>query len=359
MSNIPRPQFLHDTFNGKRVLVTGHTGFKGSWLCFALKLLGAEVWGISNSLPENNQHAYYSLNVHELIENPTEKYDVSEKHFYSKLDEVKPDFIFHLAAQAIVSTSFKDPHLTYMTNTVGTLNVLEYLRMNNSEATVVIITSDKCYLNDGRSSAYIEDDRLGGEDPYSASKASAEIIFHSYLSSFPQLQANYGIASARAGNVIGGGDWSANRLIPDAIRNFLTKKPLILRMPEATRPWTLVNDVIMGYLLLAANLRINPKVNTRSWNFASGESMTVLEVIQHLSSVFDEAQIVIDRGESVGKESKLLQIDPTDARSLLGWDCPTDLKDVIRMTGQWYKAQSENANMYEYSKQILQSRYGI
>ena len=130
-------------------------------------------------------------------------------------------------------------------------------------------------------------------------------------------------------------------------------------MPEATRPWTLVNDVIMGYLLLAANLRINPKVNTRSWNFASGESMTVLEVIQHLSSVFDEAQIVIDRGESVGKESKLLQIDPTDARSLLGWDCPTDLKDVIRMTGQWYKAQSENANMYEYSKQILQSRYGI
>jgi CDP-glucose 4,6-dehydratase len=350
--------FLQESFKGKKVVVTGHTGFKGSWLCFTLKILGAEVWGVSNSIPENSNHAYHALKVGQAIENPLDLYDIRDTSFYSLLDRIKPDFIFHLAAQAIVSTSFNDPYRTHTTNILGTLNILEYLRINDPGITAIIVTSDKCYLNDGRKSAYREFDNLGGEDPYSASKASAEIIFQSYLASFPQFQERVGIASARAGNVIGGGDWSENRLIPDAVRNFSTFKPLTLRMPEATRPWTLVNDVILGYLILAGKLRLEPKNYRRSWNFASGENMTVYEVVQHLSKCFDNPKILVDRNESVGIESELLQIDPTDAREILGWSCISSLKEVIKESGQWYKAQFDGRDMFDYSRDFLQSKYG-
>jgi CDP-glucose 4,6-dehydratase len=224
-------------FRGKKVLITGHTGFKGSWLAFTLDQIGASVFGLSLREPENQNHAYYALGIKEkLINSDSDLGDVREKDLADIIKLVNPDFIFHLAAQAIVATSYLDPFLTFSTNTFGTLNLLETLRTEKSLATVVVITSDKCYKNLNSARAYVEGDELGGSDPYSSSKAAAEIIFGSYLKSYPLLCLENGIASARAGNVFGGGDWSNNRLIPDCVRNIFDGNPINLRMPNATRP---------------------------------------------------------------------------------------------------------------------------
>jgi CDP-glucose 4,6-dehydratase len=347
-----------EVFRGKKVLITGHTGFKGSWLAFTLSEFGAKVFGLSLGEPEIQYHSYYALGIKGIVVNSgSDLGDVRGKDLAEIISLVNPDFIFHLAAQAIVATSYFDPYLTFSTNTLGTLNLLETLRTTRSSATVIIITSDKCYKNFNSSRAYIEGDELGGIDPYSSSKAAAEIIFGSYLASYPNLCSENGIASARAGNVFGGGDWSKNRLIPNCVQDIFEGNPVSLRMPNATRPWTFVNDIINGYLELASALRAKPQLFRGSWNFASGEKLTVSEVVQIFINQIGQGKIEIQPQRNIGYESELLQIDPSKANKQLGWDCRYPIKSALSITAEWYKLQHIKGDMKAYSKQLLEKYY--
>lgn len=347
-----------EVFQGKKVLITGHTGFKGSWLAYTLSEIGARVFGLSLSEPENQYHAYRALGINGiLINSGSDLGDVREKDIAEIISLVNPDFIFHLAAQAIVATSYLDPYLTFSTNTIGTLNLLETLRNTKSLATVIIITSDKCYKNFNSTRAYTEGDELGGIDPYSSSKAAAEIIFGSYLTSYPNLCSENGIASARAGNVFGGGDWSKNRLIPNCVQDIFEGNPIRLRMPNATRPWTFVNDIINGYLELALALRAKPEIFRGSWNFASGEKLTVSEVAQIFINQIGQGKIDTQPENNIGYESELLQIDPSKANKLLGWHCRYPIKSALSITAEWYKLQHSKGDIKAYSKQLLENYY--
>ena len=350
---------LTSSFVGKRVLVTGHTGFKGSWLCIILHQMGAEVFGLSLSEPDDARHCYYALKVAQFIKNNDSAIgDIRNKDFISSVVyNVKPDFLFHLAAQAIVSTSYKDPYLTFTTNIVGVLNILETLRLANFSTTIIIITSDKCYKNKERKTSYIESDEMGGDDPYSASKGAAELIFHSYLASYPELGAKHGIASVRAGNVFGGGDWSRNRLIPDCARELFSYGIVEIRMPQAVRPWTFVIDILFGYLTLASHLRSSPATFRGSWNFASEETKTVAEVVQIFINSIGFGALRINQQQGIGKEAGLLLIDPNKSKQKLGWQCRFPVEIALQHTAEWYRAQQNSDDMLVYSLQFLAVHY--
>ena len=250
-------------FKNKRVLITGHTGFKGSWLSATLSYLGASVYGISKNYPTKFYNDLKLNNVKDYI------FDLKDlKKTKKTILKIKPNYIFHLAAQSIVSKSYDEPVETWNSNLISFLNVLETLRLYKKKCTVVMITSDKCYFNVEKKSGYKETDRLGGNENYSASKASCEILFRSYFESyFKYDKKNINIATTRAGNVIGGGDWSKNRLIPDIIRSVEKKKYLVVRNLKSTRPWQHVLEPIFGYIQLAYNLNFNSKLNGESFNF--------------------------------------------------------------------------------------------
>lgn len=356
--DLPSYTAMKNQFLGKKILVTGHTGFNGSWMVKTLCFFGAEVHGFSLSRPVDSRHAFYELQIEDLINNPQTCFgDVRSKEFQNVLETNSYDYIFHLAAQAIVSESLLNPFDTFSTNILGVLNLLEAYRTQIFSATCIIITSDKCYANDNSGKIFTENDILGGIDPYSASKASAEIIIHSYLETFPEIGSEKGIASVRAGNVFGGGDWSANRLIPDCARAFSNGGEIKIRMPNATRPWTSVHDVIYGYLLLAINLQGRPQQFRGSWNFASGENLSVLEVAQIFRDHFGKGEIVCDESESIGKESKFLQIDPEKARKNLGWSSKKGLTYSLVDTAEWYLQQLRKTNMNTFSSQFLKDYY--
>lgn len=337
-------------FNGKRVLVTGHTGFKGSWLAFMLRQMGAEVAGLSISEPENEKHAYYALKVSDHLVNPESAIgDVrSLDTFRQVVEEVRPDFLFHLAAQAIVSVSYREPLDTVTTNVVGVANVCEILRTSERSITSVVVTSDKCYKNKERLEPYREDEEMGGDDPYSASKGAAELVFHSYQMSFFN-GANAAVASARAGNVFGGGDWSPNRLVPDCMRDLLQGGSVTIRMPEAVRPWTYVLDILIGYLQLAAGLHGDAKRYRGSWNFASGETRTVQEICDSMVATLGRGSVIIDAKGGFGKEAGLLLIDATKANENLGWRPSQSLDASLRDTADWYDRQANGEDMLAYS----------
>jgi CDP-glucose 4,6-dehydratase len=247
---------LIKNFKNKKVLITGHTGFKGSWLAMWLNILGARVVGISNNFPSSPNH-YKLLNLDKKV--LSKNLDIRNLQALKKfIKKYQPDFVFHLAAQSIVKVAYDNPIQTWSTNTIGTINILESLRQLKKKCAAVIITSDKCYENLEIKRGYRENDRLGGKDPYSASKASADIAIRSYINSFFYHKKNkVFIATARAGNVIGGGDWSTNRLIPDCIRSWSQRKKVLIRNPNSTRPWQNVLEAIYGYITLAINLNKN------------------------------------------------------------------------------------------------------
>ena len=255
---------FNNAYQGKRVLVTGHTGFKGSWLCAWLLELGAEVAGFSIDVPTDPSH-FEALNLKNHVHHISG--DVRDRNrVRSVMEEFAPDFVFHLAAQAIVRRSFQDPVITFETNTLGTLNILDCIRQSSSAAVGVIVTSDKCYRNMEWPWGYRETDTLGGSDPYSASKGCAELILHSYMKTY--FQEGPRLASARAGNVIGGGDWAQDRLVPDAVRAWSRKKTLAVRHPGATRPWQHVLEPLSGYLCLGARLWAHdPLAVSEAFNF--------------------------------------------------------------------------------------------
>ena len=330
---------FESTYKGRRVLVTGHTGFKGSWLCAWLLDLGATVAGFSTNIPTKPSH-FEVLRLTDRIEHF--EGDVRNKGSLQKaIDKFCPEIVFHLAAQSLVRKSYEDPALTFETNSTGTLNLLECLRNQPSIKAAVLITSDKCYENVEWLWGYRENDRLGGKDPYSASKACAELISRVYMESFFKKNGP-NIATARAGNVIGGGDWASGRIVPDCIRAWLEKKPIITRNPKATRPWQHVLEPLSGYLTLGQKLFSGNSIcKNQSFNFGPQEKINqsvgdlITEMTQYWPGAESKVQQDIDPSKS---ESTLLKLNCEKSSQFLQWRAVLDFSETVRMTGEWYQA---------------------
>ena len=332
-------------FSGKRVLVTGHTGFKGSWLALILSHLGAEVTGYALAPVEDNNH-FDSLNLCQSIRHVIG--DIRDLNsLLSTFKTCKPEFVFHLAAQALVKHSYNQPIDTFSTNMMGSANVLESVRQESSVRSLVYITSDKCYENNEWIWGYRENDRLGGFDPYSASKAAAEVIFSAYSRSFFSNRADFGAATARAGNVIGGGDWAKDRIVPDCIRAIRANTPLILRNPTATRPWQHVLEPLSGYLKLAMHLFESPSLFTGSWNFgpSSVQPRTVLEVAKCIFDTIGQGEIVVSDEIEHQHEAQLLQLNCDKANQILMWHPRWDVNSTLQQTADWYQAVLSGGNV--------------
>jgi CDP-glucose 4,6-dehydratase len=333
---------MEEYFKGKKVLITGHTGFKGSWLSLWLSNMGAELYGISISVPTEPSH-FNLLNINFARDI---RVNVSD---FSKVNEaiisIKPDYIFHLAAQALVSVSYEDPLQTFRTNVLGTLNILESLRKINHRCIAVIITSDKAYDNLEIKRGYHENDKLGGPDPYSGSKGSAELIINSYCRSFFQHSDNILVGVGRAGNVIGGGDWASNRIIPDVIRSIKNNEILKIRSPKATRPWQHVLEPISGYLALAINLTESSENNSEAFNFgpAFNNEYTVEQVLREIQGYLTNLKWEYENNNEF-KESTLLKLDCEKALNKLDWKACLDFKETINFTSSWYLEYFRNKN---------------
>ena len=324
-------------FQGKKVLITGHTGFKGFWLSMILKSLGADVTGVSLEIDRNIKSHFETLDGENLIK--THFIDIRNLSLLKELiEKIKPDYIFHLAAQALVSESFKDPVNTFTTNTIGSINLLESLRETNFKCNAIMITSDKVYENVEWVFGYRENDKLGGSDPYSASKACAELSIRSYFKSYLN-NSNINLCIARAGNVIGGGDWSQNRLVPDCIRSWTKKEVVKLRSPNSTRPWQHVFDPINGYLTLALKLNKDQSLSGESFNFGPDHlsDITVLKAVKKLSLKWGNNARYISEEQNFMKEAKLLRLNCDKAHSLLNWQPMMDIDQCVDMTVEWYK----------------------
>lgn len=351
--------FFNNCFNGKKVLITGHTGFKGSWLSMWLRELGADVAGISLD-PETVPNHWSLLNL-EMTD-----YRVDIRNWpvlHQTFTAFQPELVYHLAAQPLVRRSYANPIDTWATNVQGTCHVLEACRNVGSVNAIVVVTSDKCYENREWHWGYREEDRLGGRDPYSASKAAAELLVESYRKSFFETsQMIASLATARAGNVIGGGDWSEDRLIPDLIRAHEKNEILCVRSPDAIRPWQHVLESLSGYLLLGQRLLEGQRDFATAWNFGPDHSggLQVREVLRALCLEFPEL-----RWEQVGTplhEAGMLKLDSAKARHELKWQPVWDVQEALTKTAQWYKKyihQGEvisQIQLKEYLKMAKDSR---
>ena len=348
--SIKNTRFVHyfimilNVFKNKVVIVTGHTGFKGSWLTKWLLLLGAKIIGISNNIPSKPSH-FECLNLTNKIIH--KNIDIKNLKLLKKVFiRYKPDFVFHLAGQSIVKKSFTDPINTWETNTIGTLNILESLRNLKKKCFVILITSDKSYKNIEIKRGYKEDDILGGHDPYSASKAGAELVIQSYIKSFfPANKTKVFISVARAGNVIGGGDWSNYRLIPDCIKSWVKNKSVTLRNPKSTRPWQHVLEAVWGYLLLAANLKRNNKLHGEVFNFGPelSSNYSVLQVVKKMKKNWNKVSWKsIDPKKNNFYESSLLKLNSNKAKKIINWRCVLSFPETIEMVSDWYRNYDKN-----------------
>jgi len=338
---------MFSNFKNKKVLVTGHTGFKGSWLTLWLIALKAKVVGISNDTTKLSN--FNALNIRKSIKDY--KIDIKDlEKLKKKVISFKPDYIFHLAAQALVKKSFDNPLDTFHSNSIGTLNILESVRSLKKKCTIVLITSDKSYKNLELKRGYTESDILGGHDPYSASKASAELIIQSYFHSYLKKNKNLKIGIARAGNVIGGGDWSKDRLIPDCVKSWSKNKKVILRNPLSTRPWQHVLDAIGAYLLFAKKLNYNSSLNGEVFNFGPSQqnSITVIKVIKKMKKFWKKVdwKLIKKRKKDSFYESRLLQLNCSKAKKKLNWRSVLSFNQTISMTINWYR------KFYEDKKNI-------
>lgn len=339
---IERDAVDRNFWRGKRVLLTGHTGFKGSWLAFWLSELGAEVTGYA--LPTDaSPSAFEALGIRARVHHV--EGDVRDTQgLASAVGAARPDVVFHLAAQAIVLTSYERPAETFATNVIGTANVLDTLRNTSSTRACVVVTSDKCYENREQLWGYREHDPFGGRDPYSASKACQELVAGAYRQSYfpPDRHAEHGLclATARAGNVIGGGDWAPHRLVPDLMQAFAEGRPAIVRRPDSVRPWQHVIEPLRGYLVLAQAAWANPIAHARGYNFGPAEADTasVRELADHFTRAWGKGAIWEDRSDPAAPhEAHLLRLDTTLARTALGWRPRMDLDATARATVEWYR----------------------
>ncbi len=341
-------------FNKKKIFITGHTGFKGSWLAYILYLSGAKISGYSLK-PKNKFDNFYLLKLDRKLKNHYG--DVRDKkNLKNKIKEFKPDIIFHLAAQPLVKESYKNPDFTFSTNIIGTLNILEILREVKSIKSAIIITSDKCYKNYEKKSGYSEEDELGGEDPYSASKAAAENIFFSYQKSFFKNKNKIGLVSVRAGNVIGGGDWSKDRIIPDLIKSIIFKTKFIIRSPKSTRPWQHIFDLLNGYLILSKKIYGNSKFNG-SWNFGPDKKhVTVKEVISKLTQILGINKKVFTKFDKKIKETGLLSLKTFKSKNNLKWKTKLTLNQSLKIIADWYLCYiNDKKNIENLSRKQVES----
>jgi CDP-glucose 4,6-dehydratase len=365
---------FNDVYRNKSVLLTGHTGFKGGWLALWLKALGARVFGYALEPPSSpNLWTVAALEDHiEHTHGDIRDYKATEAVF----QKCQPEFVFHLAAQPLVRLSYEEPKLTFDTNVGGTVNVLEAVRHSPSVQVLVNVTSDKCYDNKEWVWGYRESDPLGGHDPYSASKGCAELIFQSYLKSFFAKASltgalPIGAASARAGNVIGGGDWGRDRLLPDCIRALSTNDPIAVRNPHAVRPWQHVLEPLGGYLHLGAFLRESPEAYAGAWNFGpEGRSqLTVRDVVTRLIALWGNGAWEDRSDPSAPHEAHLLKLCCDKAHRELGWRGVLTTDECLSMTVAWYKAFYSGAtpgDMYslcvdqirEYEKKTVGVSFG-
>ncbi len=331
-----------DFWQGKRVLLTGHTGFKGAWLALWLHRLGAQVVGFSLT-PETTPSLFNLARIDELIDSRIG--DIRNAGVLAELVcDVRPEIVFHLAAQALVRRSYRDPLLTFETNVQGTANLLEAVRSTDAAKVVVAITTDKVYQNLEQPYPYRETDALGGHDPYSASKAAAEIVIASYRDSF-LTQRRIAIASVRAGNVIGGGDWSEDRLIPDAIRAWSAGQTLEIRRPEATRPWQHVLEPLAGYLKLAERMWVEPAV-AGAYNLGpqTHEAATVRDLVQLAMAAYGKGEVAWGDGTEGPHEAGWLALEVAKARHLLGFSPHWSLSQAVRRSIAWYLHQQEGSD---------------
>jgi CDP-glucose 4,6-dehydratase len=341
-------------WRGKKVFLTGHTGFKGAWASLLLRRLGASVYGYA--LPPNHPSSLFAA-AH-IADDIRQRFaDIRDLPvLQAALSEAEPEIVIHMAAQALVRPSYAEPVDTFATNVMGTVHLLEAARHLASVRAILIVTSDKCYENSGGQAAFREDDRLGGNDPYSNSKACAELVTQSYRQSFFAKPGSARIATARAGNVFGGGDWAPDRLVPDAMQAFLDGEALRIRNPNSVRPWQHALDPVLGYLTLVERLA-NDDSFIGGWNFGpdAASEVPVRTVVDHLINLWgDGAAWVADKGPHP-HEAAYLRLDCDKAHTQLGWTPGLDLAQGLRLTVDWYKALQRGHDLRQLSLDQLDS----
>ena len=337
-----------DTYKGKRILLTGHTGFKGSWLALWLKRLGAQVCGYA--LEPNTKPAMFTeLAIGNQLDKSVMADILHPQTLEQAFKDFQPEIVFHLAAQPLVRLSYAEPVLTYQTNVIGTLNVLEAARKTPSVKAFVNITTDKCYENKEVARGYTEDEPMGGYDMYSSSKGCVEIMSASYRRSFLS-ESGFALATARAGNVIGGGDWALDRLIPDCIRNIEAGKEIEIRCPQATRPWQHVLEPLSGYLLLGHLLYTKGKEYAQGFNFGPNPDsvLTVAEVAKQVVADYGRGTVKVHKRDNL-HEANLLMLDITKAKTVLGWQPVYTAQQAIAQTVAWYQRFYRGEKMLDFT----------
>lgn len=353
---------LSKFYKNKKVLVTGATGFKGAWLCCWLKILGAKVYGIGYN-PNKNKNLFYKLNLQKKIK--LKIIDIrKQKNIKKIIDQLKPSIIFHLAAQPLIYESYKKPYLTFDVNFRGSLNIVDSSIFNKTVRSVIVVTSDKCYESNNSTKGFKETDLLGGIDPYSASKAATEIMVRAYKKSFSDKKKNFGISTGRAGNVIGGGDWSTKRLIPDCIRSIRANKAITLRNPNFNRPWQHVLEPLKGYLILAMEQYNHPRKFSSAWNFGTNPKSvtTVKKIVQFIIKFWGKGKLIAKKNSFY--EQANLQLNINKAKRYLKWSPTYNIKESVKITVDWYhqvlqqkkspsKVTDNQIKKYMYASKII------
>jgi CDP-glucose 4,6-dehydratase len=341
-------------WNGKHVLLTGHTGFKGAWLALYLQALGAKVTGFALA-PDQNPNLFEVAGIDNGMRSIIG--DIRDLPGVEKaVGEAEPDIVIHMAAQALVRRGYREPVETYATNVLGTVHVLDAVRRLSKARASVVVTSDKCYENQEWIWPYRESEPMGGRDPYSNSKGCAELVVSAYRASY-FAPAGIGLASARAGNVIGGGDWSEDRLVPDLIRGFVDRKPTMIRQPNAIRPWQHVLEAINGYLILAERLWNDPIAFAEGWNFGPSDTgaVPVHTIADSLVAKWGDGAAWTRDNEAGVHEAHLLKLDSTKARTLLSWQPRLAIEEALDWIVKWHRAHAAKCNMRDFTfRQIEQ-----
>lgn len=325
---------LSNFYKNKKVLITGVTGFKGAWLAHWLLYFKASLVGLGHN-PNKNKNLFYQLNLQSKLR--LYLFDIRNKKKLEKIiNKHKPSIIFHLAAQPLIYESYKNPYKTFDVNYRGTLNLMEIIRKSNFVKSLVVATSDKCYEDSDSSRGFKETDALGGIDPYSASKSSTEIMIRAFRESFFLKKSKIGISTGRAGNVIGGGDWSPNRLIPDCIKSLIKGKVILLRNPNFNRPWQHVLEPLKGYLFLAKKQFYRPLKYSGAWNFGTNPSSltTVKRIVEYIIQFWGTGNLKIKKNNYY--EQKNLQLNINKAKKILKWFPTYNIKKGVTLTAQWY-----------------------
>ena len=339
---------INKIYKNKKIVVTGHTGFKGTWLCFWLYLSGADIYGISKSIP-TNPSLFNILKIKKLIKKDYRVNIKDYKKLKKLINNIEPEIIFHLAAQSLVKRSYKETLETFLTNSMGTLNILDIIYKCKKKINLVLITSDKVYKNINTKKKYVESDKIGGDDPYSSSKGAADIIANSYKLLFKKK--GHKIIIARAGNVIGGGDWAEDRIISDCFKSWKSNKVVKIRSPHSTRPWQHVLEPISGYLLAGCYLLTeSKKISGNSFNFGPSKSdnKSVRDILSILRKQWRGLKIKFVKDNNF-TEHKLLQLSSLKAKKVLNWKSVLNFDETIKLTSEWYNALSKKQNMTKFT----------